>query len=233
MAEQHFEHEKMKESVAAYSIGALDEQEIAEVTRHLETCDECRTDLESFREVGMWLSQAHHPASVPVGFQERVLAEARRRSPDLPVTVPRESRRLALRTAIAAVLASVIAFAGFSLISLRDDKERQQAVIVALLESDQQIELSGSTDAVGRVVSVPEGAVFVASDLSPLPSGSTYQLWLKKGARIVSAGVFEPADGIAIVRIDEPFAGFGGALVTTEPAGGSPQPTSDPVIDSI
>ncbi|MDQ3646414.1 MAG: anti-sigma factor [Actinomycetota bacterium] len=236
MSLERFDHGRLKESVAAFAIGALEEDEREEVLRHLETCDECRDEFDGFATVAHWLALLHEPPPLPSGFQERVVAEARRGRPT-QARPPLRSRQRALRWlgAAAAVVVLVIASVALtlSLASPGDESDRQRTAIDALVESDQRIALTGASPAVGAVVSGGDGAVFVATDLRAAPSEFVYQLWLKQGARIVSAGVFEPRDGIAIVRIDEAFTDLDGALVTVEPPGGSAQPTAAPVLDSI
>lgn len=237
MPAQPLDHETLKAAVAAFSIDALEEEEREEVLRHLATCDGCRAEFDSLAEVASWLALIQEPASLPSGFQERVLTEARRsRAGDMSVVAPppRRSRTTWLLGA-AAILAVVIAGTWLTLNLAPTDgaTEQQRAALEALVESDRQIELRGTSPAVASVVPDEDGAVFIATDLSPAPSDSVYQLWLKQGGRIVSGGVFEATAGVAIVEIDEPFDELDGALVTIEPPGGSPQPTSAPVVDSI
>jgi anti-sigma-K factor RskA len=82
------------------------------------------------------------------------------------------------------------------------------------------------------VVSASLGeAVFVADDLQAAPAGETYQLWfVNADGSAASAGTFAPHDGDAAV----PLVGSPGAAaavgMTLEPAGGSPQPTTQPVL---
>lgn len=235
MSAERFDHEALKAAVAAFSIGALEEEEREEVLRHLETCDECRAEFDDLAEVGSWLALLHDPLPLPGGFQDRVLAEARRNraGESIAVVSPRRSRA---RWLVGAAATVVLVIAGIWLLNLASNgglSGRQRAALEALVESDRQIELRGTGSAAASVVPGGDGAVFIATDLREAPSDSVYQLWLKQGDRIVSGGVFEPSEGIAIVAIDEPFGELDGALVTVEPPGGSAQPTSAPVVDSI
>lgn len=72
----------------------------------------------------------------------------------------------------------------------------------------------------------------VAHDMPSLPAGRTYQLWLVTPAGKISAGTFDPANGEAIVRATYALSpdSLRALAVTEEPAGGSPQPTSAPLI---
>ncbi|HVX39785.1 MAG TPA: anti-sigma factor [Gemmatimonadaceae bacterium] len=72
----------------------------------------------------------------------------------------------------------------------------------------------------------------VAHDMPALPAGRTYQLWLVTPSAKISAGTFQPANGDAVVRATYALApdSLRALAVTEEPAGGSPQPTSAPLI---
>jgi anti-sigma-K factor RskA len=75
--------------------------------------------------------------------------------------------------------------------------------------------------------------VIAASGLPPAPSGRTYQLWgIASGSNPVSLGTFDPgADGRTTLALDVPAgAVFDLAAVSEEPAGGSPQPTTTPIL---
>ncbi|HXC51408.1 MAG TPA: anti-sigma factor [Candidatus Limnocylindrales bacterium] len=88
----------------------------------------------------------------------------------------------------------------------------------------------------GKAIYVAERAnlLFVANNLPPLAAGSAYELWLipPDGAPL-PAGVFTPdAQGNAVVMNPPLPAGTGvkAFAVTVEPAGGSPAPTTKPML---
>jgi anti-sigma-K factor RskA len=88
--------------------------------------------------------------------------------------------------------------------------------------------------ATGRVYWSPtRGLVFTASNL-PAPSvGRQYQLWvIPLGGSPVSAGMLDlEGGGLTMALVDSTIASrVGTVAVTLEPAGGVPQPTSDPVL---
>jgi anti-sigma-K factor RskA len=75
--------------------------------------------------------------------------------------------------------------------------------------------------------------VVAAFDLPPAPNGRTYQLWgITTGEQPVSLGTFNTSsDARAIVNLPvQSAAQFNIAAVTEEPAGGSPQPTTQPFL---
>ncbi len=224
------DHDFMQALVAAYAIDALEPDEREEVRQHLDTCERCRSDLEGFEQTASWLSLVTEPLPLPGGFTERVLAK--RPDPVRTLGARRRMRGAFLAAAVVALLA-VATWSTLSSFESRDDLRAQREVIEALVRGDEQIELSGSGDAVGRVIPTEDGALFVATGLSPVGEGLVYQLWIKDGDVITSGGTFESSRGVAVVRIERRFGDFSGALVTTEPEGGSSQPTSAAVVDSV
>jgi hypothetical protein len=74
---------------------------------------------------------------------------------------------------------------------------------------------------------------FVAHNLPAPRTGRTYQLWLVTPKSKISAGTFAPnPDGNAVVRATYPLPrdALAAVSVTEEPAAGSLQPTSAPII---
>lgn len=72
----------------------------------------------------------------------------------------------------------------------------------------------------------------VAHDLPPLKPGRAYQLWLVTPTGKISAGTFAERNGNAVMRATYalPPEQLRAIAVTEEPAAGSPQPTSAPLI---
>jgi anti-sigma-K factor RskA len=65
------------------------------------------------------------------------------------------------------------------------------------------------------------------------PSGRVYEVWMQRGtsAPVPTHSLFDvPHDGSASVALPGDLHGVRVVMVTLEPAGGSPHPTSAPVI---
>jgi len=71
--------------------------------------------------------------------------------------------------------------------------------------------------------------LLLADGLPALPRDRVYQLWLVDEHGPRSAGTVRPA-GEVLSLLASGIAGAGEALLTVEPAGGSPGPTSSPVL---
>lgn len=76
-----------------------------------------------------------------------------------------------------------------------------------------------------------DAAVLQAQDLPAPPAGHAYQIWWLHGKGTpVSAGTFTPdARGQSRVLLSGTMGSADGVAVTVEPAGGSAQPTTEPV----
>ena len=115
-----------------------------------------------------------------------------------------------------------------------DEVQSRSARIEQLLAAPDIQTISYEQEEVqGRLVVSDElgEAVFVASGLDPAPHEHTYELWVIGDDGAVPAGLFDVDDGATVTQIVEgDFASAAALGVTVEPAGGSPQPTTDPVM---
>ena len=71
---------------------------------------------------------------------------------------------------------------------------------------------------------------FLADGMAATASGEVYELWLIDDEGPAPAGLFTAADGLAAHSFTGTVDGVAAIGVTVEPASGSPQPTSDPVV---
>jgi anti-sigma-K factor RskA len=161
-----------------------------------------------------------------------------------PMPLPgrdRPSRRPSpawIAAAAAAVLLAVAAALGALSVNLDtevDQLRAQSGQVSKVLTASDARTVSAAVGAGGRGSVVfseqVDSAVFAAAGLSAPPTGRTYQLWYvgSEGAR--SAGIFEPDDGGRVTQVLEGDLGEAQAVAfTVEPAGGSEQPTSPPLL---
>lgn len=161
------------------------------------------------------------------------------------IALPRPSsgdRRRTLRLlAGAAALLLLVLSNVYWYAQVRDLMRQQQdttalmdALLFAAAASEQRLLEAAAPAETARLRIAWEGSlgVLVALDLPPLPPDQTYQLWLFDGDTPVSAGVFQVnANRQAALRFtaDRQVADYGAVAISREPAGGSPQPTTDPL----
>ncbi|WP_223148447.1 anti-sigma factor, partial [Actinotalea sp. JY-7885] len=140
------------------------------------------------------------------------------------------------RWLLAAAAAAVVALAVPSSIAWQQHEravvaEQRSAELTELLAAPGTEVLRGDVEGGGTAVAVlaADAAVLVTEGLPTLDGGRTYQLWAMRDGVPVPAGLFEPASGSAQVTAADYRPGDGLA-VSVEPAGGSAQPTTTPVV---
>ncbi len=272
-------HEQYTEDLTLYSLGLLDGAARIELEDHLETCTDCRAELERLRRDLARLALSESGATPPERARERLLTAIANepKTGSGPKVAP-----LARRSAwgpvgwVAAAAAVLVAASTWERSSVLEQQrgvlEQQRAALEQQRSSlENQLAELRSKYAEGRteitkaremlaaftapgarhvtLVSTeekprPQGnaiyfaeranLLFVASSLPPLAAGSAYELWLipPDGAPL-PAGVFTPdAQGNAVVMNPPLPAGTGvkAFAVTVEPIGGSPAPTTKPML---
>ena len=245
-------HDQASELLGAYSLDAVDGDELVELERHLDECPRCRAELDSLREVagalgttveplpeGLWSSiasrlpeRAQHEEPPPP--MPRLVRDAR-----APADTARRRRRgrvaVATLAAAAVAAAAVAAVLGVSLIHANNRADNLQAVVnersstvAAALQTPghRVVDLrDGAHRLAAQFVVVPDGRGYLlSSHLPALAGGRTYQLWGLLGQQSISLGLLgrDPTQAT--------FTTAGGRrpsdlALTAEPAGGTPTPT--------
>lgn len=192
----------------------------------------------------------------PPGLKERVLAAAavtRQLPPDVTVPAAGESRRrrdatapamrspwvprLALAVGGAGLVAAAVL--GYVTVSTQNQltttQSQSQELAAVLTAPDARIS-SGSTSAGGTatvVASPSEGKmVFTSAGMEALPSSKVYQMWFLGPGNPRSAGLVPPAsvNGSTPPVLAAGLENGDKVAVTVEPAGGTSQPTTTPVV---
>lgn len=218
----------------AYALDALDPDERTEFEKHLADCAICRAEVDSLREAAAGMADLTEVAP-PGSLRERVLADAAVVRP-LPPLVDRARRRrrwgafLAAAAAIVVLAGGAVAWHPWD----RPSSSEQLSAVDRVAQAPDAERSShslpgGGTVTVYRSVRLDRAAV-VVKNLPALPDGKVYEMWLQD-----RAGSMEPAGTVPAgvtsgeMVLEGSAASAVGAGVTVEPAGGSPEPTSDPV----
>lgn len=227
---------------APYALHALPPDEARRFEAHLERCADCRIEVGELRETAARLGAAT-AVTPPSRMREAVLArvaEARPLPPRVdggPAPVLRHWWPRVATGLVAALVAGIVVL-GIRLDDVQDDLDRSQQIgaqMRQLVEADDmQMVRVGEGESQGTVLVARslDVAVFIGDGMAPAPEGHTYQLWLMhENGPVVSAGVLgSPPDGHVGPVTARGLAGVDRLGVTVEPDGGSPQPTSDPVM---
>ena len=230
-----------------YALDALEAgSERDRFTRHLSRCQSCGAEVKGFREVATTMAFAA-AAEPPAELRGRVLAAAAR-TRQLPPEVSTHARPRRSRTGVPWVpwLSGVVATAsivvavlfGFAQAHTRDELNQVKAEnqAISLLLSAPQAKLLTHEVAHGGVATVVLAAdrhelAVVTTGLPALPAGQVYQLWLIGKPKIVSAGLLPAARNGQTPAVLATGVVKGDTLgLTVEPAGGSAQPTTTPIL---
>lgn len=144
----------------------------------------------------------------------------------------RRSRARGWRLLVAAATVAILAIGGFT-VWRQVDRDPSRAIADQVLAAGDATRTSktfpdGSTATIVRSGSLRK-AVIITTGMAQAPSGKVYQLWLQDPTgHMASAGLMPPGPDQVVV-LDGDASKATGAGITIEPAGGSGQPTSDPI----
>jgi anti-sigma-K factor RskA len=231
----------------AYALDAVDDLERAAFDRHLAECETCAVEVAEYRETATRLAEG--PWSVPPPrMRERVLARAAA-TPQLPPLGHRRGgvspmarwRRIAVAAAAVGVLGIGAAATTYAVQEQRLADERvavvaaqqQAARIQAVLAAPDASLRAGEMTGGGRVTLVvsdsEDAGVVVLADAPPPGPDRAYQLWVVDNVRPISVGLL-PAGQSAATELIEGVRGRSAFAVSLEPAGGSPAPSTTPLV---
>lgn len=241
---------------AAYALGALDDMERRSFEAHLQSCEQCRVEVDAFVSTASMLTQGDvEPSEELRGSTLALIAQTQQIDPLDPTAdggsatssgTPSSTKGPSGWTAqqwvlgAAAVLLVVAALAVVAIVTNRTSGTDTTDEVATVLDAPDAIHIAMRTDDPARastdlevVHSSDHNATVVIGDhVHGTDRGQTYQLWGITPGGMVAAGVFEPSeDGTVEVPVGTP-EGVEGWAVTVEPVGGSPGPTGDPVFIS-
>jgi anti-sigma factor RsiW len=217
------------DDLAAYALGALEPAEVAELERHLEACEHCRAELR-------WLEPAVDvlPSAVPQMEPPRSLRRNLMRTVRADARADRGgwwARRpgwitVRARPAIALGGAALLA-AGVVGYALNESEESTGPVVTEI--PAQPTRAAPNAEA---VLERSEGEVTLRVERLPeLGSERVYQVWFREGSVMHPDRTFTlDAEGRALADVGEAPTGAEEVLVTSEPLGGSEEPTTRAVL---
>lgn len=233
----------------AYALDALTADEQADFDKHLAGCPSCAEEVRGLREAAARLAMATAIAP-PQEMRARVLAAlpnirqlppaGRGRLPGMgrPWTRRVSAARAGVTAGVLA-LAAALVFMIVTQVSTSNQLHQQQAAnraLAAVLSAPDAHVVSGTVNTAGTLTAVvsPEQreAVITSAHLPSLAGDQVYQLWV-----ITAAGTARSAGllSIAVSGTSAPVLADGVVPgdtlgVTVEPAGGTAQPTTKPIV---
>ena len=239
--------------VGAYVLDAIPDRDRTDFERHLLTCEQCREDVRGLREAGALLAAA--VAATPRSELRQPTLQAARVIRQLPPPVGGEParrgwrRRLSsagiARAWLAPVAVSLAVVLAVTAVALALHMAAMQRGLAADDRRDSAIsQILGAHDAVALTAAVATGGsatvvmshqekalVFTVQGLTSLPGTRGYEVWLAGPTGITPAGMLPPGrHGMSGPMVVGRLAHGDVLEVTVEPVGGSPHPTSAPIV---
>jgi len=242
--------DSLRDLAPGYALGALTPEETRSFEAALAASPELQREVAELRELNALLAQRDRlppPPELKQRLRERIAAEKRAAFP-LPGAGARPRSRVPQLLLGLGLAASLLLAIGLYLRlrsvqqTLSGSEQRlaeREATLNALLEPTVQLTTLTATGEAPPIVQVywnraANTLILHTFRLKPVPAGRIYQLWLlpKQGKPIPSTLFNTEATGHQLVQgvtvpADQQIAGF---ALTVEPAGGSPQPTTTPIL---
>lgn len=222
--------------IAPYALDALEADDRSRFEAHLALCEQCRVELVGFLSTTARLGEAE-AMTPPPELRDRLLTAISSTPQERPVVSAlsqrSRARRMAPRVAlVAAVAAAVIGIGGFIAENqraddLRADRARLSAVMSAPDAATTEESAAGGGEVRVIASATHNAALVVGASLSTLDADETYQVWRMRDGKPTSVGLLGRGPGMLYV---DGIKGADAFAVTVEPSGGSPQPTSDPIV---
>jgi Anti-sigma-K factor rskA/Putative zinc-finger len=236
-------HRRWRADLAAYLLGSLEPEESRALEDHLEECDRCRDELR-------WLQPAIDviPASVPQleappALRARLLAEVRSDAAQLAAAAPAAAARERRAAAVRDARGTGGTLDGLRGLLLRPAAALAVAALIgagvagyALRGGGGQIDTTTTAASQGGMLRATlerhgDSGTLQLTGLAELPRSRVYQAWVQRDGRIEPSSLFDARrDGTASTAIPHQLEGAEAVMVSSEPRGGSRQPTSAPLI---
>ncbi|HVL82411.1 MAG TPA: anti-sigma factor [Actinomycetota bacterium] len=214
-------HDEVRTLLGAYALNAVSPAERVKVARHLEECEDCAHEAEVLEDTAAELAVLPDTPSFPEDLMDRIMDSV----PRSRIVAAPLVRTLA---AVAAVALLAVGIMGVAFMRERS-RDAEFAALVARAQQQVTFESSGEFPARGRLY-IADDRVALALDEVPDPGADrAYQLWTLTDGTPVPMETFRPRGGRVAVVMDMPRRGDAFA-VTVEPARGSRQPTTDPIL---
>ena len=235
------DHERFDELKDAFVLGALPEEERMELERYLAAHPERRAEIDDLSAVAglLALSPQEHepPPELRRSIMAVVEAEADRPRVEFRSVLARMREFVGFRTlALGAAALLVIGLFSWNML-LQGEVQDLQGRVQSLQnqpQKPQMVELGGTGAEQGARAELAalggDRVVLVAEDMPPVPEGKTYQIWVIENDVPQPSGLFEPSEGSVAAVVKHPLDNAEAVAVTVEPEGGSPEPTSDPIL---
>lgn len=238
-------HDRFREQLPAYSLDALDPAERSDLEHHLEGCPECRAELDWLAPATEVLVDDVDQVEPSPDLKRNVMAAVEQDLRENPVAGDPASEeasdpshgasRRKPRTGggwLAGILRPAVLGAAAAALFL--------GVAIGVVVGGDDSPTGPERQVITGQSTIGADAVFVTSDgtgtlkltgLKDPGEGQVYQAWVQRGQAIEPTdSLFVPDQGGSATASIPDLGGVSTIMVSVEPTGGSPQPTTTPVI---
>jgi anti-sigma-K factor RskA len=224
------------DDLPAYALGALENDERETIAAHLETCVSCTRDLAQFQNA-LYEAAAIGAVDVDPPRDLRTRIVLRHRDARVPRATNWGDRIIEfLRSPVPAavpVALAVLLVLAFGVVGATRQQADGYARALAGVADGRVVALAptgANPDARAVVVIPAQGSPYLVVRVPPPPTGKAWQAWvLKPGGSAIPAGTTERGD-VFTLSLTAPLGAGDGVAITLEPASGSAQPTTQPVL---
>ena len=222
-----------KDDIGAYLLGALSELEHRGFERHLAGCAECREQVERLRGAADALPRSVEQLEPPPGLRAALLAEVgatpeREREPGALRRLFAVPRRLSPSVAWAGA-AALLVIGALGGVGLSQALSGDEVRTISATAQDRTLARAGGALSISG--DGEKGAILRVTGLPQPTGGDVYQAWVQRGRAMTPEPTFEVGeDGRGAVAVPDDLSDADAVLVTREKRGGSPAPTSAPLL---
>lgn len=223
--------EEVDELAGAYALGALPAETLREIDEHLQSCSK-HPGVGELRVVASKLALAAPDTEPPSVLKVRIIEALRGEKAEIAEPprpgawelmtgrLSRVTQRFGLVGALAAIAIALLIWN----VSLQVGSEGPTI--------ERQFTSAGPATGSVKYISDDQVAVLSVRDLDLLPASQTYQVWAISDGIATGVGFLAEVseEGRSTVAIQIPLSNGEQVAVTVEPAGGSLQPTTEPIL---
>jgi anti-sigma-K factor RskA len=220
--------------ISAYALGALSDEERAQVEAFLAQSEEARNELRVYQEMLTGLAATAPARKAPAHLTE----DFRQRLNAASTIIPMPQRRVTISTRwIVAAAALLVVMFGALFVYLSTQSDPQQQTIRAILSDNAatKVALAPQPNTNGTVsfVTVPgKDQGVLTAQLPPLENQKQYQLWFIKDNNPEASVTFDGTTDSKplLVMLPASIKNYDAVAITVEPRGGSKAPTTSPIF---
>jgi anti-sigma factor RsiW len=221
------------DDLAAYAIGALDDEEQRRVAAHVASCPSCPAEIRAYAETAWTIAETaarEVPPQLRASIVERAHGAGARRVSRFAGLFAAVRRPIPLIVPLALAAVLVVALVGYGI--ARRDADRYAAVVSSAVGAKVvPLAATGSAAGVRGSLVIPANgtAPYLILDLPAAAAGKTWEAWVIRGDTPVRAGITDD-HGVTTLTLTTGVAAGDTVAVTAEPAGGVDAPTGTPVL---